>query len=339
MSHPHRKPAPDRRRAAERSPLDAEPPAAESTPEALAALRERLSKAHTRAQRRAERIQSDIARMDAAEVEAARAPAFVPVAKAAKRGAREIEAFDYATGEPMRLAIDPSRPALESVQAIFDRARRMRRGRPVAEKRATETAREIAAIDLALRELASADEAFSRTHMPIDPAAWASWLRALPRTHPRAARKRSDGERQPFRLFRTASGLPVLIGREGKDNDELTFRVARPHHAWLHARGVPGAHVIVVLPRARVLTPDELVDAAHLAAHFSKNRGEREAEIAVADRRYVHRIRGAAPGRVRLEREKTVFVKIEVKRLERLLASEDESRPGDGVPVAKKHRR
>ena len=58
----------------------------------------------------------------------------------------------------------------------------------------------------------------------------------------------------PYRTFRTARGV-ILVGRGAAKNDELTFHVAKPYHLWLHARGFPGAHVVVRLRRDKRARP------------------------------------------------------------------------------------
>jgi predicted ribosome quality control (RQC) complex YloA/Tae2 family protein len=115
----------------------------------------------------------------------------------------------------------------------------------------------------------------------------------------------------------------VLVGRSAQDNDALTLRHARPYDHWLHARGVPGSHVVVPLERDETCPSDLLVDAAHLAAHFSGARGEALTEVQHTPRRYVRKARGAPPGSVALTREKVIVLRVDPDRLARLLASED----------------
>ena len=129
-------------------------------------------------------------------------------------------------------------------------------------------------------------------------------------------------ERKPaYRTFRTPRGT-ILVGRGAARNDELTFHVAKPYHLWLHARGFPGAHVVVQLRRDQACPPELLVDAAHLAAHFSDARGERTVEVTYVPRKFVRKTKGGAPGAVIVEREKVMSLRFDDAHLARLLASE-----------------
>jgi len=129
-------------------------------------------------------------------------------------------------------------------------------------------------------------------------------------------------ERLPYRRFRSQSGAPILVGRSARDNDALTFRVARGNDVWLHARSLQGAHV--VLPGAGE-APDArtLGDAALLAAHFSSARGADGAEVAWTRCKHVRKPRGAKPGAVTISQEKTLRVRLDEERLAALLRSEE----------------
>jgi len=115
----------------------------------------------------------------------------------------------------------------------------------------------------------------------------------------------------------------VLVGRGASDNDELTLHVARPHDLWLHAKGQPGAHVVVRLTKGHEAPAELLVDAAHLAAHFSDARGEAVVDVTYVSRRYVRKRRGSPPGQVQVDREKVLVLRVDGARLASLLAREE----------------
>jgi predicted ribosome quality control (RQC) complex YloA/Tae2 family protein len=114
------------------------------------------------------------------------------------------------------------------------------------------------------------------------------------------------------------------VGRGAAQNDALTFRVARPHDLWLHAKDRSGAHVIVTLERGASCAPDLLVEAAHLAAHFSDAREERIVDIQYTPRRYLRKPRGSPPGLVVVDREKVIVLRKDGELLHRLLESEQD---------------
>jgi len=103
----------------------------------------------------------------------------------------------------------------------------------------------------------------------------------------------------------------VLVGRTNHENDVLTFKRASPDDIWLHARGLPGAHVIL---KSGGAPPSEetLQQAAAIAAYFSRARGAAGAAVVFTRRRYVRKPRGAKPGQVTYTHERTLTVKPEL---------------------------
>ena len=85
--------------------------------------------------------------------------------------------------------------------------------------------------------------------------------------------------------------------------------MARPHDLWLHARGVPGAHVVVRRASRTTAVPPEAVEvAARAAAHYSDARTQALAPVSVAERKHVRPVKGGPPGAVRLDREQVLLV-------------------------------
>jgi predicted ribosome quality control (RQC) complex YloA/Tae2 family protein len=121
----------------------------------------------------------------------------------------------------------------------------------------------------------------------------------------------------------TPGGARILVGKGAAQNDRLTFQTARPHDLWLHPKDRTGAHVIVPLAKNATIAPELLIDAAHLAAHFSDARGETIVDVQYAPRRYLRKPRGSPPGFVVVDREKVIAVRLERGRVERLLESEE----------------
>lgn len=111
------------------------------------------------------------------------------------------------------------------------------------------------------------------------------------------------------RRYRSSDGYEILVGRGAKDNDQLTFRVARPHETWLHAADYPGSHVII---RNHARTSDiphrTIIEAAQLAAHFSQAKRDTKVAVNYTQRKFIQKPKGAAPGLVRMSSFRTLLV-------------------------------
>jgi len=125
--------------------------------------------------------------------------------------------------------------------------------------------------------------------------------------------------RRPYKVFESADGHRILVGKGGRDNDETTLKVAGPHDLFLHVRGTPGAHVIVPLRKGEAVPEQTLLDAAHLALHYSKSRHSRSADVTYTPRRNVSKPKGAKPGLVQVRQEKVLRLRREPERLARVL--------------------
>lgn len=217
-----------------------------------------------------------------------------------------------ASERPVRIELDPSKSPAQLAEEFFARAKRLARGMDVAPER-------LEAAETELAEL----EALCSKAADTPPAELAATLeeRGIGIADPqeKARTQRRPTLRLPYRTFSANDGTTVLVGRGAADNDRLTLRVARPHDLWLHARGVTGAHVVVPLVRGKSCSPEALVDAATLAAHFSELRGEPVVDVLHTPRRFVRKRKGSPVGSVTLEREKVIAVRIEPERLKRLL--------------------
>ncbi len=296
------------------------------------ALRRALAKATARVARRIEAVRGDLSRAEGADAMAQRAQLFVAEAGRAARGAGKLVAVDWSTGEPqeVELKLDPARGAREQIDALFTRARRLKEGARIGRARLADAEQALASLANVTRALASEAEpdlarltAVARAAAPRDfkLAQPGSGLQ-VPGSSPK------PGARQPalppYRTFLSTSGARILVGRAAEKNDALTFHVARPHDLWLHAKNRTGSHVVVPLEKNESCPGDELVDAAHLAAHFSEARGEAVVEVQYTPRRYLRKPRGSAPGLVVVDREKVLLLRREDDRLRVLLERESQ---------------
>jgi predicted ribosome quality control (RQC) complex YloA/Tae2 family protein len=105
------------------------------------------------------------------------------------------------------------------------------------------------------------------------------------------------------------NGNDIFVGRSGAENDHVTFEIAGQDDTWLHARGVPGSHVIVRWGGRDREDEATLLRAAEIAAWFSKSRSSGRVEVDITARRHVRKIKGSGPGLVTYQNERTVSVK------------------------------
>jgi hypothetical protein len=298
-----------------------------------------LEKARQRIERRRRAVGEDLAKITQADKIAGQAQWLVGEAARVPRGATKLVVTDWSSGEgvPMEVALDPAKSAREQVEAMFKRAKRLKLGGRIAEERLAQAEAQAMAVAAALEAVrdaaslaemdAAAKEAKRRAPRDVTLVDAGTGASAGAGASAKAGAGASAGakaaRRVPFRTFLARSGKKVLVGKGAADNDALTLKIAKPHDLWLHAKDRTGAHVIVPLVKNHTCPAEDLIDAAHLAAHFSDAREEKAVDVQYTPRRYLRKPKGSAPGAVVVDREKVLLLRFDAALLRTLLERED----------------
>ncbi len=293
-----------------------------------------LEKARGRIDRRRGAIREDLAKIAHADRIAAQAQWLVAEATRAPRGATKLVVTDWSSGEavPMEIPLDPAKSARDQVDAMFKRAKRLKLGGRIAAERLAQADGHALAVEIAIEGVRAATAVIAMEEAAREAK------RAAPRdvSLPGAAKSQgatkspstktsagAPGRRIAFRTFNARSGKKVLVGKGAADNDTLTLKIAKPNDLWLHAKDRTGAHVIVPLEKGQTCPADDLVDAAHLAAHFSEAREEKAVDVQYTPKRYLRKPKGSAPGAVVVDREKVLALRFDAALLRQLLEREE----------------
>jgi predicted ribosome quality control (RQC) complex YloA/Tae2 family protein len=205
-------------------------------------------------------------------------------------------------GKNITIVLDPSLSGFENAKRYYDKARRARENRKELQ---TKYAALILEKEKLSRFLAQAENAWEIRELDVLEKEISRSGFALHQT--------SDDltEVNPlsrFRNFIVAGGYRVLVGKNAKQNDELTMKVAKKEDIWFHARHVPGSHVVLQTNNAKQIPKEAIEQAAAIAAYFSDAKTQKHAPVAYTKRKFVRKPKGAAPGAVLLEREEVVIV-------------------------------
>jgi predicted ribosome quality control (RQC) complex YloA/Tae2 family protein len=222
--------------------------------------------------------------------------AILAYAHQVEQGQSEL-VVEWVPGEPpLRVKLDPKSSPSENAQSYFRRYRKAQRAAAEIPVQAAQVAAEQAYLDQLAQDLAMAE-----SRPEIDAVAGAlveaGYLKKGKRKPPSPAAR-------PLR-FRSPDGFILWVGKNALQNEELTFHRASPDDVWLHARGMPGAHVIVQTEGRPV--PEQTIEwAASLAAYYSRGRDDTQVEVDVLLRKNVRRLKGGRPGQVIYRGERTL---------------------------------
>jgi predicted ribosome quality control (RQC) complex YloA/Tae2 family protein len=125
----------------------------------------------------------------------------------------------------------------------------------------------------------------------------------------KAEEKEMETEKLPFRIFKIDEKFEVWVGKDSASNDLLTMKYASQYDLWFHVRGSSGSHTILKF-LDKNLTPEKslILQAAAIAAYYSKARNGKHVPVAYCERKYVKKRKGFNQGAVVMEKEKVIFV-------------------------------
>ncbi|MGI9592468.1 MAG: NFACT RNA binding domain-containing protein, partial [Myxococcota bacterium] len=300
----------------------------------LRRIEQALKKEGRRIERKLEKLEAELSAAEAATQLARHGELLKGALGQVKRGDSEALVTDPESGEPVRIALDPTRSPSENLEAIFKRyqkaIRRLTKGGAQEdavrdaqrEHRARVEALEAVRDDEeALRALAEGEaiEALLRRHEPAQPGRGARTSARTP-GEVKIGDKRVPRKLAP-RRYRTAGGLEIWVGRSDAANDYLSTRLARGKDLFFHLDGAPGSHV-VLRTEGRSDPPSEaLLDACELAVHFSKFRDATRADVHIVPIKNVKKPKGAKPGLVTVHGGRSLHLRRNRTRLERILAA------------------
>jgi len=148
-------------------------------------------------------------------------------------------------------------------------------------------------------------------------------------THERRRKPSARREAPAPLAFTSSDGFRVLVGRNNRQNDLLTMEIAKGDDLWLHTKEIPGAHVIVQT-RGKSVPEQTLVEAAMLAAYYSRARDSANVPVDYTFRRHVRKPRGARPGMVIYDHQRTLFVTPDPGLISRLGSAFPDEGPANG---------
>lgn len=248
-----------------------------------------------------------------------------------RRGLAEIELEDPFAPDapPRRIELDPRLSPRRNYERLFERAKKLERSRATVES-------ELKIARMKERELAQLlDLVRAADSQPSAIEARAIEIGVLEPKQEHVPKKRGEpAPRLCYRTFEASRGSEIRVGRSARDNDDLTFRHAKGSDLWLHTADAPGSHVVLVLDKGMDPDSDELIDAAHLAVHYSPLRDAGRVRVHVARRKEVHKPRGAKAGLVQLSGGRILDVRMQPDRLRRLLGSRAHPPGGPGPTQA-----
>ena len=222
-----------------------------------------------------------------------------------KKGMEEIQVEDYYNDNaPVCIKLQPELTPADNAQRYYKRYNKAKNAANKAAVQAEQSKEELSyleSLSFWLSETNSHEDFFQIEQELID----AGYLK--PKNKPGKKTETADKTKPIPNTYITKSGLKILVGKNNKQNDWVTFKAAKDNDLWFHAKGIPGSHVILKL-EGKEAADEEIEAAALLAAFHSKGKLSAKLPVDYTQVKNVKKIKGAKPGLVTYENFKTIFV-------------------------------
>jgi predicted ribosome quality control (RQC) complex YloA/Tae2 family protein len=295
-------------------------------------LAQALRKERKLAERRLARIEQDLAEAEQAPVLQRHGELLKGALGQIGAGDREVRVRDWETGDEVAIPIDPAKSPKQNLEATFKRYQKLVRRLTKAGGQvdlARERVEEIGTLERQLEAAESASDSAALESLVAKPEVKRLLGKHAPKSTPAPAsekpRKQGRFADLPRRLqprrYRSRDGLEIWVGRSDEGNDHLTTRLASGNDLFFHLDGAPGSHVVLRTEGRSDPPQESVLDACELAVEFSKHKKATRADVHVVPIKQVKKPKGAKRGLVWVTGGKSVHLRREETRLERLFAS------------------
>lgn len=219
------------------------------------------------------------------------------------KGLNEIIVEEPDSGIPVKIKLDPKIATQKNIDRYFEKSK--------DEKINFEQSKDL--YDAAAKRINRLNEIKNQINSGIDQDELEIIYNKLKINRQSKADKMED--KCNYKHYLLHGKYHVYVGKDSRNNDELTTQFAKQNDLWFHARGSAGSHVVLRVENTKEAVPKNIIkEAASLAAYFSKAKTSGVAPVSYTFRKYVHKKKGLEPGQVILSKESVVLVKPEIPK-------------------------
>jgi predicted ribosome quality control (RQC) complex YloA/Tae2 family protein len=203
---------------------------------------------------------------------------------------------DFDTGKPVMINLEPEKNAVQNAQGLYKRHQKLKRARSAVEPLLAEVKAELEYLEQVEAAIAQIDKYQISEDLEALKEIREELIQQRYLEDPEYRNRSAETASTNFHRYRTPSGYELLIGRNNRQNDQLTFRVAGDYDLWFHTQEIPGSHVLLRLEPGTIADEADLQFAADFAAHYSRSRQSDQVPVVYTEPKHVYKPKGAKPG-------------------------------------------
>ncbi|EMF0438315.1 fibronectin-binding protein EfbA [Enterococcus hirae] len=224
------------------------------------------------------------------------------------RGANEVTLPNYYEEDrPITIKLDPALTPNQNAQKYFHRYQKLKNAVKLIGKQIEEAKNEIDYLESVLSQLEIAG--------PMDIEVIKEELTAEGYLKKKSSKKQKRKKPSQPDQYLSTDGTLILVGKNNLQNDQLSLKTAKKTDYWLHAKNIPGSHVII---KSDQPSDETITEAAELAAYFSKYRHSAQVPVDLIQVKHLRKPNGAKPGYVIYENQKTIIVTPEEEKINKM---------------------
>lgn len=218
---------------------------------------------------------------------------------AVKKGMSEIQVLNYydEAGSMITISLDPRKNPADNAQKYFSRYQKAKNAISAVQEQIAKTNDEIYYFEALLQQLESAS--------PRDIEEIREELAEEGYIKARHVKKKKKPEKPVIEEYVSSDGTLIHAGKNNRQNDYLTNKVARRDDIWLHTKDIPGSHIVI---QSAEPSDETILEAAIIAAYYSKAKESSSVPVDYTKVRHVKKPSGAKPGFVIYDQQHTVYV-------------------------------
>ncbi|MGE6258690.1 Rqc2 family fibronectin-binding protein [Heyndrickxia sporothermodurans] len=217
-----------------------------------------------------------------------------------KKGMEKIEVINYydENAKTISIPLDPRTTPSGNAQRYFTKYQKAKSSIGIVQEQIKKAELELEYFDNLLQQIESASpKDIEEIRLEL---AEEGYIRIKQKRN-----NKNKGQKIVLETYLATDGTTVLVGKNNKQNDYLTNKVAARDELWLHTKDIPGSHVVI---RSKNPSETTILEAANLAAYYSKAKDSSSVPVDFTKVRHVKKPNGAKPGFVIYEQQQTVFV-------------------------------
>jgi predicted ribosome quality control (RQC) complex YloA/Tae2 family protein len=222
-------------------------------------------------------------------------------------GMKLITLSDFETNQPVKIKLNPEKNAVQNAQSLYKNHQKLKRAKDAVVPLLEEVESEIRYLEQLLATLSQLKNYGNREDLQTLVEIREELIEQNYLTDTRQRNDQVASEDSKPYCYKTPSGFELWIGRNNRQNDRLTFRVAGDYDLWFHTQEIPGSHVLLRLEPGAIPDETDLQFSADLTAYYSQGRQSQQVPVVYTEPKNVYKPKGAKPGMAIYKQERIIW--------------------------------